>query len=63
MDYIKAFMITGRLPAPVPQVPVNPTARVTLDLPLLFQPRVDSEKTSGGGAPTEETVAPSQHQC
>ena len=52
-------MTTGRPPAPVPQEPVDPTARASLELPLLFQPHVDLEKTSGGGTSTEETTAPS----
>ena len=58
-DYIKAYMTAGRPPAPVPQEPVDPTARTSLGLPLLFQPHVDLEKTSGGGALTEQTAPPS----
>jgi len=58
-DYIKAYMTTGRPPAPVPQEPVDPAARTGLGLPLLFQPHVDLEKTSGGGASTEQTAPPS----
>ena len=50
-------MTTGRPPAPVPQEPADPTARTSLELPLLFQPHVDLEKTSGGGASTEEPAA------
>jgi hypothetical protein len=53
-------MTTGRPPAPVPQDPADPTARASLQLPPLFQPHADLEKTSGGGASTEETSAPSQ---
>lgn len=52
-DYIKAYMATGQPPAPVPQEPADPTARASLELPLLFQPHADLEKTSGGGASTE----------
>ena len=58
-DYIKAYMTTGRPPAPVPQEPADPTARASLELPPLFQPHVDLEKTSGGGALTERTATPS----
>lgn len=49
-------MATGRPPAPVPQEPADPAARTRLELPSLFQPHVDLEKTSGGGASTEGTV-------
>ncbi|KAF9784049.1 hypothetical protein BJ322DRAFT_1068401 [Thelephora terrestris] len=59
-DYIKAYTTTGRPPAPVSQEPVDPAARATLDLPLLFQPHVDLEKTSGNGASTEQTTSSSQ---
>ena len=52
-------MTTGRPPAPIPQEPADPTARISLELPLLFQPHVDLEKTSGGGVSTEEAAAPS----
>jgi len=48
---------TGQPPAPVPQEPADPTARASLELPLLFQPHVDLEKTSGGGASTEQPAA------
>ncbi|KAF9645379.1 hypothetical protein BDM02DRAFT_580432 [Thelephora ganbajun] len=58
-DYIKAYMTTGQPPAPVPQEPADPTARANLELPLLFQPHVDLEKTSGGGVLTEQTTASS----
>lgn len=47
-------MATGQPPAPVPQEPADPTARASLELPLLFQPHADLEKTSGGGASTEQ---------
>ena len=50
-------MTTGRPPAPVPQEPADPTARASLELPLLFQPHADLEKTSGGGASTEQPAA------
>lgn len=50
-------MTTGQPPAPVPQEPADPTARASLELPLLFQPHVDLEKTSGGGASTEQPAA------
>ena len=50
-------MATGQPPAPVPQEPADPTARASLELPLLFQPHVDLEKTSGGGASTEQPTA------
>ena len=53
-------MTTGQPPAPVPQEPADPTARTTLELPLLFQPHIDLEKTSGGGPPTEQTTSSSQ---
>lgn len=53
-------MATGRPPAPVPQEPADPTARASLELPLLFQPHVDLEKTSGGGLSTEQTTSSSQ---
>lgn len=59
-NYIKAYMTTGLPPAPVPQEPADPTARASLELPLLFQPHVDLEKTSGGGAPTDQAVSTSQ---
>ena len=50
-------MTTSRPPVPVPQEPADPTARARLELPILFQPHVDLEKTSGGGASTEQTTA------
>lgn len=53
-------MTTGLPPAPVPQEPVDPTARASLELPLLFQPHIDLEKTSGGGAPTDQAASTSQ---
>ena len=53
-------MTTGRPPAPIPQEPADPTARTSLELPLLFQPHIDLEKTSGGGVSTEETAVPSR---
>lgn len=53
-------MTTGRPPAPVPQEPVDPTTRNNLELPPLFQPHIDLEKTSGGGPVTEQTASPSQ---
>jgi len=48
-------MTTGQPPAPVPQEPTDPTARATLELPLLFQPHIDLEKTSGGGPSADQT--------
>jgi hypothetical protein len=59
-DYIKAYTTTGRPPAPVPQEPADPTARASLELPLLFQPHIDLEKTSGGGTSTEQNSSSSQ---
>lgn len=52
-------MTTGRPPAPVPPEPIDPAARASLELPSLFQPHVDLEKTSGGGASAEGTSVPS----
>jgi len=48
-------MTTGPPPAPVPQEPTDPTARATLELPLLFQPHIDLDKTSGSGPSTGQT--------
>lgn len=53
-------MATGRPPAPIPQEPADPTARATLELPLLFQPHADLEKTSGSGLLTEQPTSSSQ---
>lgn len=53
-------MTTGQPPVPVPQEPADPIARASLELPLLFQPHVDLEKTSGGGPSTEQTASSSQ---
>lgn len=54
-------MTTGQPPAPVPQEPTDNIARTSLELPLLFEPHVDLEKTSAAGPSTEQTSSsPSQ---
>jgi len=51
-DYSKAYQTTGRPPLPCPQQPTNPTERVALGLPPLFEPYVEQP-----GAPNLTPVA------
>ncbi|KIY46114.1 hypothetical protein FISHEDRAFT_75958 [Fistulina hepatica ATCC 64428] len=42
-DYIASYRATGRPPPPVPQEPADPKARLSLNLPPLFEPYVYDE--------------------
>ncbi|KZP14644.1 hypothetical protein FIBSPDRAFT_102939 [Athelia psychrophila] len=50
-DYLKAYTSTGRAPPPVPQEPTEARVRVTLGLPLLFEPFVEPAEGESSTAP------------
>lgn len=62
-DYIKAYTTTGSPPAPSPPEPVDASTRISLELPLLFQPYTEVEKVPGtllpsAGIPQNSETAP-----